>query len=101
MDRLSYFADLVAREPDEPRGRYGYANALVRAEQWDEAAGQWRAYLGLAEDEGYAWGQLAEALVHLGRPDEAADAYLSGIDQALAHGHTGMADEFQQALEAL
>lgn len=101
MDRLSYFAELVAREPTEPRARYGFANALVRAERWDEAVIQLRAYLELAEDEGYAWGQLAEALVRLQRPDEAADAYLSGIDQSLVHGHTGMADEFQQALEAL
>ena len=49
-----------------------------------------RAYLALAEDEGNAWGRLAEALGRLGRVDDAADAYL-----------TGMADEFRAALEAL
>ena len=36
-----------------------------------------RAYLDLAEDEGNAWGRLAEALTALGRVDEAADAYLT------------------------
>ena len=44
---------------------------------------------------------LAESLARLGRADEAADAYLTGIDQSLKHGHTGMADEFRAALEAL
>ena len=37
----------------------------------------------------------------LGRVDEAADAYLAGIDAAFANGHTGLADDFEQAMEAL
>ncbi len=100
-DRLAYFADLVAAEPGQARARYGYANELHRAERWEEAAVELRAYLDLAEDEGNAWGKLADALTRLGRLDEAADAYLAGIDQAERHGHHGMADDFRQALEAL
>lgn len=101
MERLTYFAELVAREPDESRARYGYANELYRAERWDDAVTELRAYLALAEDEGNAWGKLGDALTHLGRIDEAADAYLAGIDQAMAHGHQGMADDFREAMEAL
>jgi hypothetical protein len=78
MDRLEYFARLVAEDPAVARARFGYANELLRAERWEEAVVELRAYLGLAED-----------------------AYLTGIDQSLKHGHTGMADEFQAALEAL
>lgn len=101
MDRLDYFARLVDDDPTVARARFGYANELMRAERWEEAVEQLRAYLDLAEDEGNAWGRLAEALTRLGRVDEAADAYLTGIDQSFKHGHTGMADEFQAALEAL
>jgi len=101
MDRLEYFAALVAEDPTVARARFGYANELLRAERWEEAVAELRAYLALAEDEGNAWGRLAEALTKLGRVDEAADAYLTGIDQSIKHGHTGMADEFQAALEAL
>lgn len=101
MDRVTYFAELAANEPTQPRARYGYANELYRLERWDEAVGELRAYLALAEDEGNAWGRLADALTRLGRADEAADAYLAGIDQAMAHGHHGMADDFRQAIEAL
>jgi Flp pilus assembly protein TadD len=100
-DRLAYFARLVDEAPDVARARFGYANELLHAERFDEAVVQLRAYLDLAEDEGNAWGKLAEALTRLGRVDEAADAYLAGIDQSLKHGHTGMADDFQAALEAL
>ena len=43
---------------------------------------RFQAYLRLAEDEGNAWGKLGDALARLGDADAAADAYLSGIDQA-------------------
>jgi predicted Zn-dependent protease len=101
VDRLEYFASLVAEDPTVARARFGYANELLRVGRDEEAVAELRAYLDLAEDEGNAWGRLAEALTRLGRPDEAADAYLAGIDQSLTHGHTGMADEFRAALEAL
>ena len=101
VDRLDYFAKLAADDPAEPRARYGYANELYRSERWADAVDELRAYLALAEDEGNAWGRLAEALTALGRVDEAADAYLAGIDQSLKHGHTGMASDFEAALERL
>lgn len=101
IDRVAYFSDLVAEQPDEPRARYGLAVALRQAERWDEAVEQYRAYLDLADDEGAAYGHLAECLAALGQPDASADAYLAGIDAALRHGHTGLADDFQQAMEAL
>jgi len=100
-DRLAYFAALAADSSDDPRARFGYANELLRVEKYEDAVRELRAYLDLTEDEGNAWGRLGEALAVLGRPDEAADAYLAGIDQAIAHGHTGMASDFHEALEAL
>lgn len=100
-DRLDYFARLVEEDPGVARARFAYANELLHAERWEEAVEQLRAYLDLAEDEGNAWGRLAEALTALGRVDEAADAYLTGIDQSLKHGHTGMAADFEAALQAL
>ncbi len=101
MDRLEYFARLAADSPDVARVRFAHANELLHAGRLEDAVAELRAYLDLAEDEGNAWGRLGEALTTLGRPDEAADAYLRGIDQALAHGHTGMAQDFEAAIEAL
>jgi Flp pilus assembly protein TadD len=101
VDRIEYFARLAAEEPQEARARYGYANELFRAERWEEAAEELRAYLALAADEGAAYGRLAAALRELGRPDEAADAYLLGIDAAERHGPHDMAEEFRQGIEAL
>lgn len=102
MDRLDYFGGLARESPTEPRARYAYAHELVRAERWEAAVVELRAYLELSpDDEGAAHGRLGLALARLGRTDEAADAYLAGVDAALAHGHQSMADEFAQALEEL
>ena len=102
LDRLAYFATLAADSPDDARARYGYANELFKAERWEDAAEELEAYLALNPgDEGNAFGRLGECLAKLGRTDEAADAYLAGIDAAFAHGHTGLADDFEQAMEAL
>ncbi len=101
IDRIAWFSDLVAEDPEEPRARFGLAVALRQAERWDEAVPHYRVYLDLATDEGAAYGHLAECLAATGDIDGAADAYLAGIDAALAHGHTGLADDFQVAMEAL
>jgi predicted Zn-dependent protease len=101
VDRLDYFARLVAEDPTVARARFGYANELLHAGRNEEAVAELRAYLALAEDEGNAWGRLGEALAALGRPEEAADAYLEGITQAEKHGHHGMAADFHAAIEAL
>jgi Flp pilus assembly protein TadD len=101
VDRIEFFARAVADDPGVARVRFGYAVELQRAGRLEEAVEQYRAYLDLQEDEGNAWSRLGEALAALGRTDEAADAYLQGIDQALKHGHTGMADDIRDLMEAL
>ena len=101
MDRIDYFARVVAESPTVARARFAYAVELQRVDRHREAITQYRAYFDLQEDEGNAWGRLAEALAAIGEPDQAADAYLAGIDQALKFGHRGMADELRAALEEL
>jgi predicted Zn-dependent protease len=101
MDRIEYFARAVEQAPDVARARFGYAVELQRSGRYQDAVEQYRAYLALQEVEGNAWGRLAESLAEIGARDEAADAYLTGIDQAIKFGHHGMADELRAALEAL
>jgi predicted Zn-dependent protease len=100
-ERLDYFARMVREAPQVARVRFAYANELLRARRHEDAVAELRAYLSLSEDEGNAWGRLGEALAALGRPEEAADAYLTGIEQAERHGHHGMADDFRDAIERL
>ena len=56
-------------------------------------------YLKVKDDEGSAYRLLGEALLKLGKKNEAIEAYKNGIDAANRHGHPTMAEEFEETLE--
>ena len=99
--RLDAFRAMVAKNPGNALARFGLATEALKDGLYEEAAEQLRAYLGMHEDEGNAYGRLADALVRLGRPDEAKEALRTGIETARRHGHPGMASEFELRLEEL
>lgn len=99
--RIEIFRKMLAAEPNNTTVRFGLANELLKLERWDEAAQELQTYLGQSDDQGNAYGKLAQALDRLGRTDEARAAYQQGIAAANRHGHPGMAQEFEMALEDL
>lgn len=99
--RLETFRALVAKNPRNAVAHFGLANEAMKESQWEEAVTHLRTYLSLHDDEGNAYGRLAEALVHLGRVDEAREALGQGISAAQRCGHPGMAEEFQEKLEEM
>ena len=99
--RLETFRAMVARSPGNALARFGLANECLKDGLYEEAAEQLRAYLALHDDEGNAYGRLAEALARLGRTDEARAALRTGIEAAARHGHPGMASDFEARLEEL
>ena len=90
---------LVEKNPNNPLGRYGLANEYLKLEMYDEAINEINAYLKLKDDEGAVYRILGEALLKLGRKEEAKEAYRKGIETAHRHGHPGMAAEFEETLE--
>jgi E3 SUMO-protein ligase RanBP2 len=92
---------MVAKHPDNALARFGLANEALKEGLYEEAVAQLREYLTRHDDEGNAYGRLAEALTRLGRPDEAKVALRTGIEAAQRHGHPGMASEFELRLEEL
>ncbi len=72
--RLDALRSLVARSPQNAAARFGLATELLKAGLWDEAREHLQAYLAAHDDEGNAWGKLADACEHLGRPEEAQAA---------------------------
>jgi predicted Zn-dependent protease len=99
--RLDTFRQMVARDPANPLARFGLANEALKAGLFDEAREQLQHYLASADDEGNGYGRLAEALVRLGRPDEAREALRQGIAASNRFGHPSMAAEFEARLEEL
>ncbi|OGE23393.1 MAG: hypothetical protein A2V51_05385 [Candidatus Dadabacteria bacterium RBG_19FT_COMBO_40_33] len=92
---------LVEKNPDNPLGRYGLANEYLKLEMYEEAIEQIEAYLKLKDDQGAVYRMLGEALLKLGRKEEAKEAYKKGIEAAHRHGHPGMAAEFEETLELI
>lgn len=99
--RIETFRQMVAKTPDNPLARFGLANEALKEGLHDEAREHLEAYLALQEDEGNAYGRLAEAYEALGRPDDAREALRKGIAASNRHGHPGMAAEFEARLEEL
>lgn len=99
--RIETFRAMVARSPRNPLAHFGLANEALKDGLWAEAEEHLRTYLDLHEDEGNAYGRLAEALVQLGRGDEAKSALRRGIEAAERFGHPSMAEEFADRIEQL
>lgn len=99
--RLDTFRAMVARNPQNALARFGLANEATKAGLLEEALEHYRAYVSMHDDEGNAFGRMAEILERLGRPAEARDALRKGIEAARRFGHPSMAAEFEQQLDLL
>ena len=96
--RIEAFQRMLETDPVNGMVRYGLANELMKLERYSDAIAEYRLYLAQAQDQGAAYGRLAQALDRTGDVDGARRAYEEGIAAANRHGHPGMAQEFQLAL---
>ena len=97
--RLDAMRAMVAKNPNNALARFGLANEAMKAQLYEEAAEQLRIYLTSHDDEGNGYGRLADALLHLGRTEEAREALQRGVEAARRFGHPTMANEFDARLE--
>ncbi len=102
-DRINYFERMLAENPDNPTGLLALANEYAKVERYEDEAAALERYVSLPnnDDEGNAYARLGDALLRLGRKDEARSAYETGVRQAEKHGHTGMAEDLRLALVQL
>jgi predicted Zn-dependent protease len=99
QDRITVFEQMLADDPDNTMVMFGLAKEYEKAGRNDDVIAILERYLAAADDEGNAYGVLANAYARIGKPDKAVEAYKKGIDVSLAHGHPSMASDYKMTLD--
>ena len=99
--RLETFRAMVAKNPSNALARFGLANEAYKEKLYEEARENYEAYLAAADDEGNAYGKLAEVLHALGRTGEARATLQRGMEAARRFGHAGLVSDLEALLDEL
>jgi tetratricopeptide (TPR) repeat protein len=97
--RIDIFKQMLVSDPVNSSILFGLAKEYEKVGQSQEMIETLERYLGIADDEGNAFGMLARAYEKAAQSDKAKETYQRGIDAATAHGHPSMAEEYRTALE--
>jgi len=97
--RLAALERMLGNRPGDHRLRFGLALEYLGAGRIEDGVRELHVYLDAADDEGNGWGRLGSALRDLGRDEEALEAYRTGVEAAMRHGHPTMAEEFTEAVK--
>lgn len=99
--RKQQLEELLAEDPNDPFLRYGLAMEYVSAGNDAEAVRCFRETFTAAPDYVPAYHQAGQALLRLGRPDEARDVLQRGIAVARTQGNAHAAEEMQGLLAGI
>lgn len=99
--RLETFKALVKKDPGNPLGRYSLANEYYKLGMYEEAINEIKEYIKIADDQGAVYRMLANCYIQTGDMEMAREAYYEGIEAANRHGHPGMAEEYEEAIDLL
>ena len=98
-DRAEVFEQMLAADPDNTMVMFGLAKEYEKLGRHAEVIRVLEAYVAKADDEGNAYGTLANAYLLNGDREKSIETYKKGIEVSLAHGHPSMASEYRQTLE--
>lgn len=90
---------MLAAEPDNTMVMFGLAKEYEKLGRHADVIRMLEDYLTKADDEGNAYGTLAQAYLSTGNREKAIETYRKGIDVAMAHGHPSMASEYRMTLD--
>lgn len=91
---------MLADDPSNSMVMFGLAKEYEKKGEHQKVVDLLEKYLAAADDEGNAYGVLANAYLQNGEREKAVGAYREGIEVAMAHGHPSMANEYRIILEA-
>lgn len=98
-DRIAVFEQMLAADPDNSMVMFGLAKEYEKLGRHADVIRVLEEYIARADDEGNAYGTLANAYALSGDRDKAIEAYKKGIDVSMAHGHPSMAHDYRMTLD--
>ncbi len=98
-NRIGVFEEMLAADPENTMVMFGLAKEYEKLGQHVDVIRILEGYLAKADDEGNAYGTLANAYELSGDRSKAVETYRKGIDVAMAHGHPSMASEYRMTLD--
>lgn len=99
QDRIDVFEQMLAADPANTMVMFGLAKEYEKAGDHLKVITTLESYLAKADDEGNAYGTLAQAYLALGEREKAIETYKKGIEVSMAHGHPSMANEYKMTLD--
>ena len=99
QNRIEVFTQMLEADPTNTMVLFGLANEYQKTEDWHKTIETLEDYLTKADDEGAAFGMLANAFEKIGDLENAKNAYKQGIIAADKYGHPSMAAEYQEILD--
>jgi predicted Zn-dependent protease len=99
QDRTEIFKQMLEADPENAVVMFGLAKEYEKQSRFSEIIPLLESYLAKADDEGNAYGVLANAYAKSGNREKAIETYRKGIDVSMAHGHPSMANEYRMTLD--
>jgi len=99
MNRVEVFEQMLLDDPSNTLVMFGLAKEYEKLGRYEDVIRILEDYLSKAEDEGNAYGTLANAYALSGNRERAVETYKKGIDVSMAHGHPSMANEYRMTLD--
>jgi len=98
-NRIEIFKEMLVADPANTMVMFGLAKEYEKLGQHSDVIELLEDYLAKADDEGNAYGVLANAYALSGSREKAIETYKKGIDVSMAHGHPSMANEYKMTLD--
>ena len=99
QNRIEIFKQMLETDPENTMVLFGLAKEYEKLGRYADVIRVLEDYLSKADDEGNAYGVLANAYLQSGDRGQARATYKKGIDVSMAHGHPSMASEYRMTLD--
>ena len=99
QNRIEVFEQMLAADPSNSMVMFGLAKEYEKTNEHAKVIALLENYLESYDDEGNAYGVLANAYNLSGNREKAIETYRKGIDVSIAHGHPSMANEYRMTLD--